>query len=323
MNVNNFVVRPERRLVEKYAQAESWVVLGEAEVGELARKVSGLPNELDPDDEEAKRFDLLLLNLQLAVLNSEPAFARLSKQVIAIAGLLEEQASIPMVQLQLAHIQEIQSEEWWKDVTIHMLEQTRKRLRALVKLIEKQRRKPIYTDFEDEMGVETAVELSEFSTADGFEKFREKARAFLRQHQDQIAIHKLRLNEPLTALDLTDLERVLAESGVAKPEHLKRVKTENQGLGLFARSLIGLDREAATRALGGFTKGKTLSANQIEFVGLIVEHLTAHGVMEAALLYEAPFTDLNPQGPEGVFSAKQVDELVGVLEFVRDRAIAQ
>jgi type I site-specific restriction endonuclease len=322
MNVNNFVVRPERRLVEKYAQAESWVVLGEAEVGELARKVSGLPNELDPEDEEAKRFDLLLLNLQLAVLNSEPAFARLSKQVIAIAGLLEEKASIPMVKLQLAHIQEIQSEEWWKDVTIHMLEQTRKRLRALVKLIEKQHRKPIYTDFEDEMGAETAVELSEFSTADGFEKFREKARAFLRQHLDQIAIHKLRLNEPLTALDLTDLERVLAESGVAKPEHLQRVKTENQGLGLFVRSLIGLDREAATRALGGFTKGKTLSANQIEFVGLIVEYLTANGVMDAALLYDAPFTDLNPQGPEGVFSAKQVDELVGVLEFVRDRAIA-
>ena len=322
MNVNNFVVRPERRLVEKYVQAESWAVLGEAEVGELARKVSGLPNELDPEDEQAKRFDLLLLNLQLAVLNSEPAFARLSKQVIAIAGLLEEQASIPMVQLQLAHIQEIQSEEWWKDVTIHMLEQTRKRLRSLVKLIEKQRRKPIYTDFEDELGAETAVELSEFSTADGFEKFREKARAFLRQHQDQIAIHKLRLNEPLTALDLTDLERVLAESGVAKPEHLKRVKTESQGLGLFVRSMIGLDREAAKQALGGFTKGKALGANQIEFVNLIVEHLTAHGVMEAALLYEAPFTYLNPQGPEGVFSAKQVDELVGVLEFVRDRAIA-
>ncbi len=321
MNVNNFVVRPERRLVEKYTQAESWFELNEEAVGELARKVAGLPTELDPEDEEAKRFDLLLLNLQLAVLKSEPGFERLRQQVIAIAGLLEEKSSIPMVQQQLAHIQEIQTDEWWKDITVGMLEQTRKRLRSLVKLIEKARRKPVYTDFEDEMGAETSIELTEFTSTDGFEKFREKARAFLREHQDELAIHKLRLNEPLTALDLAELERMLAESGVAKPEHIQKAKEESHGLGLFVRSLIGMDREAAKKAFGKFTQGKTLGANQIEFINLIIDHLTAHGAMEPALLYESPFTDLNPQGPEGVFKPSQVDELVAVLTEVRSRAV--
>lgn len=321
MNVNNFVVRPERRLVEKYTHAESWSELNEEAVGELALKVAGLPTELDPEDEEAKRFDLLLLNLQLAVLKSEPGFERLRNQVIAIAGLLEEKSSIPMVQQQLAHIQEIQTDEWWKDITVGMLEQTRKRLRSLVKLIEKAQRKPIYTDFEDVLGTENPVELTEFTTTDGFEKFREKARAFLREHQDELAIHKLRLNEPLTALDLAELERMLAESGVAKPEHLQKAKEESHGLGLFVRSLIGMDREAAKKAFGAFTQGKTLSANQIEFVNLIVDHLTAHGAMEPALLYESPFTDLNPQGPEGVFKPSQVDELIAVLNQVKARAV--
>lgn len=68
--------------------------------------------------------------------------------------------------------------------------------------------------------------------------------------------------------------------------------------------------------------GKTLSANQIEFVNLIVEHLTEHGVMAAGLFYESPFTDLNPQGPEGVFDSAQVDELVSLLGEVRARAEA-
>ena len=93
-----------------------------------------------------------MLNLQLAVLRVEPAFERLRDQVKEIAGLLEEKASIPMVQQQLALIQEVQTDEWWQDVTTPMLEIVRKRLRALVKLIDKQKRKPIYTDFEDEMG---------------------------------------------------------------------------------------------------------------------------------------------------------------------------
>ena len=240
----------------------------------------------------------------------------------AIAGLLEEKSSIPMVQAQMPLIQDIQTDEWWQDVTVPMLETVRRRLRALVKLIEKQQRKPIYTDFEDEIGSETAIELPGFASPDSFERFRAKTRQFLREHEEDLVIHKLRMNEPLTATDLRELERMLAASGLAKQEHLEKAKTESNGLGLFVRSLVGLDRKAAKKALAGFMVGKTLSANQIEFVNLIVEHLTEHGVMEAGLLYESPFTDLNPQGPEGVFDSAQVDELILVLSQVRARAVA-
>ena len=118
--------------------------------------MAGLPSELDPEDEEAKRFDLLMLNLQLAVLRAEPASSACATRSRSIAGLLEEKSSIPMVQEQLALIQEIQTDEWWQDVTMPMLENVRQRLRALVKLIEKQQRKPVYTDFEDEIGGESA-----------------------------------------------------------------------------------------------------------------------------------------------------------------------
>lgn len=97
MNLDNFVVRPKRRLVEKYRDPNRWNTLSTEELVELAHDVAGLPAELDAEAEEAKRFDLLILNLQLAVLRSEPAFEHLCDQVKTIAGLLEEKAAIPMV----------------------------------------------------------------------------------------------------------------------------------------------------------------------------------------------------------------------------------
>jgi type I restriction enzyme R subunit len=115
---------------------------------------------------------------------------------------------------------------------------------------------------------------------------------------------------------------MLAESGVGGSGDIQRAAEESQGLGLFVRTLIGLDRQAAKDAMTGFLNGKSLGANQIEFVNLVVDHLTEHGVMDAAMLYESPFTDLTPRGPDGLFSSAQVDELLVAIEQVRRTAIA-
>jgi type I restriction enzyme R subunit len=322
MNIENFIVRPKRQLVEKYNNPEIWRSLSEQDLTELSQEIAGLPAQIEPEAEEIKRFDILILKLQLAILRSHSSFTRLRDQVRAIANLLEQKSSIPLVQAQLELIQEIQTDEWWQDVTLPMLEVVRKRLRSLVKLIEKQQRQPIYTNFEDEMGDETIVELPHFTSSDSFEKFRAKARDFLRSHQDQIVIFKLRTNKQLTATDLSELETILLENSLGNAEDLDRAKQESQGLGLFVRSLIGLDREVAKQEFGKFLADKTLNANQIEFINMIVDYLTEYGAIEAARLYESPFTDFAPQGIDSLFTSSQADELFALLDDVYTKAAA-
>ena len=137
-----------------------------------------------------------------------------------------------------------------------MLEQVRKKLRDLVQFIEKRSRNVLYTDFEDEMGEATSFDLLGITPPQDMERFKAKARAFLRDHQDHIAIHRLRMNKPLTPNDLEALESMLAENGIGDAETIARAKEESQGLGLFVRSLIGLDRGAAKEAFADFLEGK-------------------------------------------------------------------
>ncbi|MDA8328614.1 MAG: DEAD/DEAH box helicase family protein [Betaproteobacteria bacterium] len=322
MNTNNFVVRPQRKSVEKYSKSEAWQKKLEAEdFNELVQNVARLPTELTDEDEDAKRFDLLVLRTQLSILQANPDFASMREKIQAIAAALESQAVIPAIQAHIVLIQAIASEEWWENITVPMLEVVRKRLRALVKLIEKSKKKIVYTNFEDELGEATEIDLPQVSAGMDLAKFKEKARQFLKAHENHVSLQRLRRNQALTTTDLMELERMLVEAG-GSSEIINLAKEQSHGLGIFIRALVGLDRETAKAALNQFVTGTAVSANQIEFIDLIVQYLTENGVMEADRLYESPFTDINPLGPEGVFPSGKVGEIVKVLADIKLKAAA-
>ncbi|MGH3925228.1 MAG: type I restriction-modification enzyme R subunit C-terminal domain-containing protein, partial [Pseudonocardiaceae bacterium] len=147
-------------------------------------------------------------------------------------------------------------------------------------------------------------------------------RDFLCRHSDHISLHKLRRNAPLTEADLAELERMLGESGELDEATLSRSVDHAEGLGLFVRSLVGLDRAAAVDAMSGFLNDKTLCANQIEFINMIIEYLTQHGTMTTAQLYEPPFTDIAPRGPDILFTSERLADLIVILDDVKARASA-
>jgi type I restriction enzyme, R subunit len=321
ITLDNFVVRPKRRYVEKFQDETVWVKLSPEDREELQQHIAELPDGMPDEELEAKQFDLLLLTTQLAVLNADPVFTALKERIQKIASALEELANIPMVQAQIILIEELQSEDYWTDISLPMLEQIRRRLRKLVKLIDPASRKPVFTDFEDEIGEGVAITLPDIGTNADKALFMQKVRHFLKQHGDHITLQKVKRNEQLTKQDLEELERIFKEEGVAADEELEKIRSEG-GLGLFLRSLVGLDREAAKAALDSFMNGKTLTANQIEFIDLIIDHLTDRGIINPNILYESPFTDLDDQGVSGVFEMAQVKELLSVLNDLVRRVAA-
>ena len=45
------------------------------------------------------------------------------------------------------------------------------------------------------------------------------------------------------------------------------------------------------------------------------------GVVDPGLLYDPPFTDAAPTGPDGIFTAGEVDALFAAIESVRANAL--
>ncbi|MCB0984154.1 MAG: DEAD/DEAH box helicase family protein, partial [Ilumatobacter sp.] len=316
MNANNFLVRPHLKLVERFRTAGTWSSLSVGDLAALADRVAKLPTQLEPEHEDSKRFDVLVLYTQLGVLRGEPIDKR-RKVLIQIAGLLEDQQTIPAIAAELELLQAMQHDEWWEGVSYSMLEHVRRRLRLLVPLIERTKKAIIYTNFTDEMGEAFEVDLPGAGGSVAsveFAQFRKKAEHFLKEHLAEAAVAKVRSGAPLTPADIDELQRILVAAGIGNDDTFEQASRKAGSFGLFIRSLVGLDRAAAKAAFADFLDDKRYTKNQIQFVTLVINELTERGVVEAARVYESPYNGIAPTGPEALFTDADLERLFATIK---------
>lgn len=102
---------------------------------------------------------------------------------------------------------------------------------------------------------------------------------------------------------------------------LETVAERTGGLGLFIRSLVGLDRAAAKEAFGGYLDDERFTAEQIRIVNMIIDELTSNGIVEPRRLYESPYTDYAPTGIDVAFPREHVDAIVDTLQRIKGMAL--
>ncbi|MBY5933736.1 DEAD/DEAH box helicase family protein [Tateyamaria omphalii] len=321
MNLENFIVRQARRPVERFQSAEAWDTLDLDARLALVEEVAGLPSAFEDGGLAAKQFDLLVLNAQLLLLRGDAAFANLQRRIVSFAFALESLSNVPAVAQELELVLAIQTGEFWQDVTVEILEDVRRRLRNLAELIQPKERKNVITDFEDSIGSSTTIDLPEVGSGVDKVRFKTKTRKFIEAHSDHIALQKIRRGEQLTPADLDELERMLIDEGIADHEALEELQDQG-GLGVFLRSLTGLDRAAAKSVFSDFAAANQLSANQTEFIDMIINSLCENGVVDPKSFYESPFTDLDDMGIMGVFSETQSAEIIRLVRETNQTAAA-
>mgnify|MGYP001377426365 CR=1 FL=1 len=321
MNLENFIVRQARRAVERFQEPDAWESLDLDARLALVEDVAGLPSSFEDGGLAAKQFDLLVLNAQLLLLRGDAAFANIQRRLVSFASVLEGLSNVPAVAKELELILDMQSDDFWRDVTADILEDLRRRLRNLADLIQPTERKNVVTDFEDSIGTSIAIDLPEVGSGVDKVRFRAKMRQFIETHSDNISLQKIRRAEQLTKGDLADLQRMLLSEGVADENLLEDLKNDG-GLGVFLRSLTGLDRATAKAVFSDFVVSNQLSANQTEFIELIINSLSENGIVDPKSFYESPFTDMDDMGIMGVFKQEQTADIISIVRRVNQTAAA-
>ncbi|MCY3605321.1 MAG: DEAD/DEAH box helicase family protein [Gammaproteobacteria bacterium] len=319
MNRENFIVRMQLEAVERFQQRASWEQLTATDVETLQSAVAELPSEIETGDIESRLFDLTALKMQLAFAEGDMgAFEQRRRRVVEVAMLLEEKTTIPAVAAQLAYLASVQESAFWEGIGLDGLEELRLRLRGLVPFLDKKNRTIVYTDFQDEItGVRKDV--ADYLPKMTGEQYEKKVQEYLKNHLDHIVIHRLRTNQPLTETDLRGLEQTLVEIGEGDGYALLRGlldRSEAPSLAHFVRGMVGMDRAAAQEVFAEFLSNRSLTTPQIRFIEMVIDQLTARGVMEPSALYEAPFSSLHAGGPEALFAGKH-NVIEGIFEKLK------
>ena len=282
---DNFAVRQHLKFVDLYSSESNYQSLTYEDTLLVREEVAPL---ILPDDDEASavRFDALMYGLELAQLAGRKygrLKADLYKKVKGVASV----ANIPEIQVQKELLTKILQTDYVEQAGIDDFEHIRENLRGLMKYLP---RKVVRydTDFADDI-LDVQWNESELEN-DELKNYKEKAEYYIRQHQDNIVIAKLRTNQPLTHLDVESLEEILwKELGTREDyEH----EYGKKPLGEFVRGIVGLDMNAAKAAFSEFLESADLDSRQIYFVNQIVEYIIQNGMLtDLSVLQESPFTD--------------------------------
>lgn len=281
----NFAVRQHLKYVELYSDSENYKALTYEETLNMKRELVPLIQP-DIDDVKALRFDALLYGIELALLaGNKYGAARndLMKKVNAVANI----ANIPAIMMQSELINKILHTYYLDTAGIMEFEEIRINLRNLMTYLNYSHT-PYDTNFSDEV-LSTTWNVAEHDS-EYLATYRERAEYFVRTHQNEGAIAKLKSNIPLTNEDVSALEKILWSEVGTKEDY--EAQYQAKPLGEFVREIVGLDMNAAKEAFAEFLNNTSLDSRQIYFVNQIVEYIVHNGMMkDLSVLQETPFTD--------------------------------
>lgn len=242
-------------------------------------------------------------------------FKSLKRNVMDRAAYLLKKTSIPQVNAKIVLLQAVTEDEFWAETDLLRWEEIRLALRELMKFIEGETPVLVYTDLQDEE-IERTV-AKDFRLEYDLQEYQRKVNKYIEENKDNIAIHKLRNNIPLTENDYKMLEHIFTGELGTREDYERSFK--DTPFGLLVRRIAKLERAAAYEAFSAFINEQNLNADQIAFVDKVIDYIVQNGYVESvAELTKPPFD--KPQSFIRLFDHKLQKEFVRIINELKENA---
>lgn len=281
-------VRNRWDAVSHFKTDDAWVCLTAANVQTLKLDIAPLLPH-NTQDENAKKFDVLVLAVELGFVNDE---FNASKPIVYIRNLAERlmtKATIPQVVAKMDTIKDVLNPTAWENLSLRWLERVRVELRDLIKFLVGDGGKTWTVDIEDivtddgeSAGVQTRV------------TYKRKVMDYLAGKDSNPVLKKIYNLEQLTDDDIIELERVMWKDLGSKDDYDKFAdgKPCGENVAILIRSLIGVDRKHAMERFNEFLSGSVLNAGQEEFLKDVITYVCENGdIGPETVVNEAPFDE--------------------------------
>lgn len=269
---------------------------------------------------DALALDLLIARMQLAVLRRSGALADLKIELMDRLAAL--QMHLNPVREKAEVIKRVKSDAFWIDVSVTGLEEARISLRDIMHHRARggsQGVPPKVVDVTEDAGQMQFARRSASLKSVDMKAYQQIIEAELKKHfETNPVLKKIRAGELVSDREIDSLvSLILTQNPNVQREHLEEFFSETAApLYLAIRTIIGMDPEAVREKFTSFVqKHPKLSAKQTRFLALLQNHIARYGTIEVERLYDAPFTVIDADGPDGVFEDES--DLTDLIEIVR------
>ena len=285
---NHISVRMKWETVSHFKQADAWAYISDVDVVSLKKEISPLLAK-STLDESAKKFDVMVLTIELGLLDQEVNPTKSIQRVKLVAQKLEEMASLPQVMAKMGTIHEVLSEAAWQNASLQWLEKVRADLRELMKFLTGGIKKWFIVNIDD-----LTTEDGEVEGITSRVSYKQRIMDFLAENRHLPVLDKIYNMEQLTPQDVRELERILWEELGSKADYERYTEGKMCGsnVAILIRSLIGVDRKEAMRRFGTFLSNMELNSEQEEFLMTVISYVCENGdITKEIVVNEPPFDE--------------------------------
>ncbi len=322
---NSVVIMEARNELQRLEDENFWSNLTSDKMEFLETVIKPLQRTVSEVDFKAMRFEKDIVEVSLAHLAGEnEKFETLKASIIEEIGELP--LSINIVAKQQELILQAQSNHYWATINEDKFDELIEKLAPLMKYREAVvALPPAKFNLKDFIAEKEMVEFGPQHEALSVAKYRELVENKINELVlSSPILQKLKQGQAITPEEAEQLAEALHHDHPHITIDLLRKVYQHRKAALvqFIKHILGIEQletfaETVTKAFDDFvSKHSYLSSRQLQFLELLKNFVLEKGNVSKRNLIESPFTMLHPDGIRGIFSPREIDEILRLTEKV-------